>query len=484
MGKWCRLLWLVIALVLFIFQIATILVVEFRNPSKSVAWLMILFIFPIVGFVVYYFLAREYKQRRKMRRKDRKLLDEMRRGLELKARALTKDPSLAQCAVFQEQRMMGLLTNMPEAPITSCNRVRVLSDAATTYEAIFTAIEQAKQFVHLEYYIVRDDHTGRRLQELLIRKVSEGVRVRFIVDGLGCYKLSASYINELRNGGVELYGFLPPVIAFFDKRINYRNHRKIVVVDGLIGFLGGINIGDEYLGKDPRFGYWRDTHLQVQGDSVYYLQHTFATDWAFVSGQPMPKQDFFPEHDCAEPDKEHMQIIASGPDAPWDAVQEVFFSAMATAKHRIYITTPYFIPDPSIAMALKTAAFSGIDVRIIIPLVPDTKIIHWASLSYVKEFMLAGVRFYQYRKGFVHAKTLIIDHMLGTVGTANMDMRSFFSNFEIMAVLYERNSIERLERDFQEDMRNSIEIDPVAFSKRSRFIRGREVIARLLSPLF
>jgi cardiolipin synthase len=252
----------------------------------------------------------------------------------------------------------------------------------------------------------------------------------------------------------------------------------------LIGFVGGINIGDEYLGKDSKLGYWRDTHLQVHGDSVYFLQRTFATDWAFASGAPMPEEEFFPEHDCHEGEKEHMQMIASGPDAPWDAVQEVFFSAMANAKRRIYITTPYFIPDPSIATALKTAAFSGIDVRIILPLAADSKIIHWASLSYIKEFTQAGVRFYQYRKGFVHAKTLIIDHMLGTVGTANMDMRSFFSNFEIVAVLYERGSINRLERDFQQDMKDSIEIDPEAFANRSRFKRGREVIARLLSPLF
>lgn len=477
-------LWLVMVLVLFIFQIATILVVEFRNPSKSVAWLMVLFIFPIVGFVMYYYLAREYKHRRKIRRKSRKLLDEMHRDLESKARAITKNPSLARCDVFKEQRMMGLLTNMPDSPITSCNRVEILSDTVSTYKAIFTAIEQAKQFVHLEFYIVKDDYIGRELQELLLRKASDGVRVRMIVDGVGSYKLSSGYIAQLRKGGVELYCFLPPVIAFFDKRINYRNHRKIVVVDSLIGFVGGINIGDEYLGKDPRLGYWRDTHLQVRGDSVYFLQRTFATDWGFVSGAPMPEEGFFPEHDCLEEDEEHMQMIASGPDAPWNAVQEVFFSAMANAKSRIYITTPYFIPDPSIAAALKTAAFSGIDVRIIFPLIPDSRIIHWASLSYIKEFMQAGVRFYQYRKGFVHAKTLIIDHMLGTVGTANMDMRSFFSNFEIMAVLYERGSIERLEHDFQQDMKDSIEIDLESFANRSRFKRGREVIARLLSPLF
>ncbi len=478
--------WVIFVLVLFILQIAAILVAEFRNPSKSVAWLMVLFILPFIGFVVYYFMAKEYRQRKLIGRKDLR----RQRTNEIVSNApslLVPDENHPDaCKVFKETRLMGLLRNIPESPIRSGNYVTVYNDAASTYAALFQAIDQAEQFVYLESYIVRDDNVGKLLQQALIRKAREGVTVRLIVDGLGSYQLSKSYYQELRDGGVQVFSFLPPLLAFFDKRLNYRNHRKIAVIDGQVGYVGGINIGDEYLGEDPKLGYWRDTHLEVRGPCVYDLQRTFAVDWAFVSGTPLMEVEPYTPQDVisAGAASEHMQIIASGPDATWDAVQEVFFTVMAAAKNRIYITTPYFIPDPGIAIALKTAALSGLDVRIILPYVSDSKIVHWASLSYLKDFLLAGVRCYQYRKGFVHAKTVIIDDMVGTVGTANMDMRSFFSNFEIMAVLYEYDSIERLEMDFEQDLLDSIEIDPQQFLNRSRFIRGREVIARVLSPLF
>ncbi|MDF2714281.1 MAG: cls [Paenibacillus sp.] len=475
-------MWVSIALGLVIFQIATILVSEFRNPAKAVAWLSILFIFPIIGFIMYYFLAKEYTQRKKIRRKERKVVDEIRRALRMKARKAEPGDAIRRCDIYREHRLLGLLSNIPGSPMMPCNRVDIYNNAEDTYAAMLKSMEQAETFIHIESYIVRHDETGERFKKMMIRKASEGVAVRLLFDGVGSYKLSSRYVEELKRAGVEVHIFLPPLIAFFDKRINYRNHRKIVVVDGKVGFLGGINFGDEYLGADPVLGYWRDTHIRIEGDSVYYLQHTFATDWAFASGKSLVDPKYFPEHDCIG--EETVQLIASGPDAQWDAVLEVFFGAMAVARSRIYITTPYFIPDPSIGMALKTAAVSGVDVRIILPGVPDARIVHWASMSYVQELMQAGVRFYQYQKGFVHAKTLIIDRILATVGTANMDMRSFFDNFEMMAVLYDRSTILRVEQDFLTDMKNSKEINPAEFEKRSKYQRAKEAAARMLAPLF
>ncbi|TNJ66786.1 cardiolipin synthase [Paenibacillus hemerocallicola] len=475
-------MWLSIALGLILFQIATILVSEFRNPAKAVAWLSILFIFPIIGFVMYYFLAKEYTQRKKMRRKDRRVVEEIGRALRMKARKADPGDAIRRCDIFREHRLLGLLSNIPGSPMMACNKVEVYNNADDTYTAMLRAMENARSFIHIESYIVRNDSIGERFKKMMIRKAAEGVSIRLMFDGVGSYQLSGRYVEELKRAGVEVHSFLPPLIAFFDKRINYRNHRKIVVVDGKIGFLGGINIGDEYLGADPVLGYWRDSHMRLEGDSVYYLQHTFAADWAFASGKQLIDPKYFPEHDCSG--EETVQLIASGPDAPWDTVLEVFFGAMAVARRRIYITTPYFIPDPSIGMALKTAAVSGVDVRIILPGVPDARIVHWASLSYVQELMQAGVRFYQYQKGFVHAKTLIIDRILATVGTANMDMRSFFNNFEIMAVLYDRSTILRVEQDFMADMKNSKEINPDEFEKRSKYQRAKEAAARMLAPLF
>lgn len=475
-------IWLVAALLLFIFQIITILFHEFRHPSKTVAWLVILFIFPIIGFVMYYFLAKEYTHRKKVRRRGlRYMMDSRHEGRRYAASQSAEElPRLE--GLCREPRLHALLNNIPSSSVTQQNEVRVLTNADSAYKAILEAIEQAQCYVHFEFYTIRHDETGRKFQQLLIRKAQEGVKVRCIFDGVGSYKLESRFLNELRSAGVEAYIFLPPLIAFFDKRMNYRNHRKIVVIDGVKGFIGGINIGDEYLGGNPDLGFWRDTHLELVGDAVYSLQYTFLNDWQFVSGKQLTDSILFPEHDNTG--RKRVQIISSGPDAHWDAILEMYFGAITTAKKRVFITTPYFVPDPSISMGLKTAAISGVDVKVIYPSRPDSKIVNYASLSYFEELLQAGVRFYSYEKGFMHAKVIIIDDILASVGTANMDMRSFFSNFEMNAVLFDKESIQRLEADFLQDLKDSKELKLEVFEKRSHWQKRKELIARLLSPLF
>ncbi|RAV20251.1 cardiolipin synthase [Paenibacillus contaminans] len=474
--------WLALICVLFIFQILTILLSEFRSPSKAVAWLSILFIFPVIGFLMYYFLAKGYTQRRKVRRKNGKIMKEIRRDLLRQTTRIKQSEGSAAPSILDNHRLFGLLRNLPGSPVTKYNETKVLTNAEATYKAMLEAMEQAEDHIHLEVYTIRDDAIGRKFQNLMIRKAGEGVKVRLLYDGVGSYELPDSYVRKLREAGVETGCFLPPFIALFDKRLNYRNHRKTMVVDGAIGFLGGLNIGDEYLGGNKKLGFWRDTHLMLRGDSVFYLQNTFLTDWSFVTGKNLSDPRFYPEHDCDS--QELVQIVTSGPDEHWDSILEVYFASISTAKNRVYIATPYFIPDPSIMMALKTAAISGVDVRIILPGVPDTRIVHLASLSYLEELMQAGVRFYQYQRGFIHAKVLIADHTLATVGTANLDMRSFYSNFELNAVMFNKSVINRLERDFVQDLKDSKELTLANFEKRSRLQRGKEVVARLLSPLF
>jgi len=474
--------WLVVALLLFIFQIITILFHEFRYPAKTVAWLVILFIFPIIGFIMYYFLAKEYTHRKKVRRKGlRYIPDPFHEGRRYAA-SQPQDESWLDDGLTKDSRLYALLNNIPSSSVTKQNEVKVLTNAENAYAAILEAMEKAASYIHFEFYTIRHDATGRQFQQLLIRKAKQGVKVRCIFDGIGSYQLENRFLNELRQAGVEAYIFLPPLIAFFDKRMNYRNHRKIVVVDGTVGYLGGINIGNEYLGGNRKLGFWRDTHLELVGDAVYSLQYTFLADWHFASGQRLTDSSLFPEHD--NPGRKRVQIISSGPDAHWDAILEMYFGAIAAAKKRIFITTPYFVPDPSVSMGLKTAAVSGVDVRIIFPSRSDSKIVNWASLSYFEELMQAGVRFYFYEKGFMHAKVIIIDNILASVGTANMDMRSFFSNFELNAVLFDKESIQRLEADFLQDLKDSKEIKLDVFEKRSRLQKGKEVMARLLSPLF
>ncbi|MCZ8524026.1 MULTISPECIES: cardiolipin synthase [Paenibacillus] len=475
-------LWIILALLLFILQIFTIIVGEFRHPPKALAWLFILFVIPVIGFVMYYFLAKEYRQRRKVRRKGLGLVHDLRQvGKKMKA----SDPQIEEERLQgwkHEPRLFALLNNIPGTLITVQNEVQVLANADEAYPEMLEAMEGAEKHIHFEFYTVRNDRIGRRFQELLIRKARAGVQVRCIFDGIGSYHLDAGFISELKAAGCEVYIFLPALIAFFDKRINYRNHRKIIVIDGTVGFLGGLNIGDEYLGRNSSLGFWRDTHLRLEGDSVYALQHTFIKDWRFVSGERLSESAYFPEHACRG--RKPVQVIASGPDAHWDAVLEMFFGSVTAAKRRIFITTPYFVPDASLLMGLKTAAISGIDVRIIYPEKPDSRMVNYASLSYLEELLQAGVRFYAYQRGFVHAKVMIIDDLLATVGTANMDMRSFYNNFELNAVLFDKDTILRLESDFIQDLKACREIELEEFEQRSRWQKGKEVLARLVSPLF
>jgi cardiolipin synthase len=309
-------IWVVSVLLLFIFQTATILIGEYKRPAKTVAWLLVLFIFPIIGFLMYYFLAKEYTQRKTVRRKGRRRSSETRHqwlGMGSHNKERIEEPHYE---LYEDSRLCGLLHNIPGSAISPNNRVEVLRNADITYEAMLKAIEKAEKHIHFEFYTIRHDAIGNRFQEALIRKAMQGVKVRVIYDGIGSYALSAAYINRFKQAGIEIYPFLRPLIAFFDKRMNYRNHRKIIVIDGLVGFVGGINIGDEYLGGDPKLGFWRDTHLMLHGDSVYYLQTTFMTDWLFVSGERLADDSMFPEHH--ESKTSLVQVISSGPDAYWD----------------------------------------------------------------------------------------------------------------------------------------------------------------------
>ncbi|WP_040952154.1 cardiolipin synthase [Gorillibacterium massiliense] len=473
---------LLVAMLLFVIQVGVVLLVEFRNPSKTTAWLLIIFMFPVIGFFLYYMIAGEYRKRRYVRRHGRSrvryVLPEAARH---KIAVANNVKEMNNIDIAKQKRLFSLLKSFPESPITLCNQSEIFSDGTATFDAIFKALEQARHHIHLEYYIIHSDTIGTAVKEILIRKAQEGVEVRLLFDGLGCYKLPSAYIAELQQGGVKVGCFFPLRNAFLTRRLNYRNHRKIIVVDGTVGFLGGINIGDEYLGRNPKFGFWRDTHMRLEGDAVYFLQQTFINDWAFVKGEKLTDSVYYPEHKCTG--DERVQIMSSGPDGEWDTILELYFAAISTAVQRIHIVTPYFIPDPSLLMAIKTAALSGVDVKVILPGISDHILVKWASFAYIEELMRAGVRFFLYQGGFIHAKIMIVDETLGTVGTANLDMRSFFDNFEINAVMFAKKTIQDLEDDFGEDLGNCKEIVPEEFAKRTNYQRMKEVLARMLSPL-
>ncbi|MGQ3480072.1 cardiolipin synthase [Paenibacillus sp. TY11] len=470
-------LWIILALLLFIVQIAVIIIVEYHRSNKAIAWLIILFLFPLLGFLVYYFVAKEYSCYRTLQRKKNRQWEQIKADLINRSKRWIPK-AMDEVNNWKEKEDRASFQKISAIPITACNETTIYTEGKQAFEAMLEAIAAAKHHIHIEFYIIRDDQLGTRFERLLIRKAQEGIKVRMLYDGIGSRRLGKAYLKRLRDAGVETGCFFPLFTTFFDKRLNYRNHRKIVVVDGKIGFFGGLNIGDEYEGKDPKFGYWRDTHFSIKGDAVLWIQYTFLTDWYLVKEQSITDFVYYPVQESQG--QEFVQIVKSGPD---ETILELLFSFIVSAKKRIYIETPYFVPDPAILLALKTAVIRGIDVRVILPSIPDKKIVYNASLSYVQDLLQAGVRFYCYQKGFIHAKVVISDQ-LACSGSANMDMRSFCGQFELNAVFFDRKVVDQLVQDFYQDLSVSHELSLSEFEKRSRIQKMKEVFARLLSPLF
>ncbi|WP_053372204.1 cardiolipin synthase [Paenibacillus sp. FJAT-27812] len=475
MTTWC--IWFIAVLIIYIVQLAIVFMMEHRRPAQLTAWLLIVFICPIVGFIAYLVLGKDFTRRRRIERYKQEVI----RSANQMSQKVTEAKDIGNSQLAIKDKLYAMLTGLVPFPITRNNETVVLTNGSDTYEAILKQLERASHHIHMVYYTLRDDEIGTRFMEVLTRKAREGVEVRVVYDGIGSMQLGEAYLNKLRLAGVKTSCFLPPRIAFYDRKLNYRNHRKIVVVDGQVGYFGGINIGDEYLGKDPKLGFWRDTHLQMKGDSVYYLQELFLNDWAFAAKEELDGKAYMPRHHC-EGD-ERVLIVPSKPGQHEHKIEEVMFAAITAASSRIYITTPYFIPDPSLVMGLRTAALSGVDVRLIIPGIADSKLVLLATLSYIQEMLEAGVKVYRYEKGFVHAKVMIVDRMLATVGSANVDMRSLLCNFELSAVLFDEGTIDRLEADFMEDLHHSRELDLPTFMNRPKGQKAAESLIHMLSPL-
>lgn len=467
----------------YTFFIAALIFMENKNPSKTVAWLLVLFLVPVIGFIIYLFLGQNVRKKNMFRKKKGRDFAYFEQITNIQKDAI-KDKTLFQGdeQSFVKKRLISLIINSAKAPFTTNNRSNVLTNGIVTFETIIEVLSKARHHIHLEYFIIKNDNIGKKIMNILMEKARSGVEVRVIYDSVGSWKLSKEYLKEMKGSGVEIHGFLPVFIPLLSRELNYRNHRKIIVVDGKAGFLGGINIGDEYLGKNPYLGFWRDTHLLIEGEAVYGLQNIFLLDWFFVSKQRIefnewyfPKLDYFGE--------QLIQITASGPDSDWESIMQAYFSIITSAEERIWINTPYLVPEDSIMMALKTAALSGVDVKIILPSKPDHKTVFWASRGNVEQLLKAGVKIYEYTKGFIHAKILVVDGAMASIGTANLDIRSFQLNFEVNAFIYDKDTVVRLEKDFLMDLKDSEEIMLEEHLKRPLLEKIKESAGSLFSPL-
>jgi cardiolipin synthase len=448
---------------------------ERRNPNSALGWILVLLVLPIVGFFLYLFFGQNWTKRRlfSLKAEDDRLLNEAVMTQEKELRTFATGISDAQAERYLDTIRMFLENN--HAILTTENEITLFTDGGEKFASLMEAIRNARHHIHLQYYIIRDDPLGKEVIQLLTSMAKKGVDVRLLYDGLGM-KIRKKHLQEFEEAGGRHAAFFPRIFT-----INYRNHRKIAIIDGKTGFIGGYNIGDEYLGKGP-LGYWRDAAIRIEGPGVGGLQLRFFLDWNYAAADSLSYNSlFFP--DVKGTGYCPLQIISSGPDARWNQVKEGYLKLVNSATESIYLQTPYFIPDDSISDALRIAALSGIDVRIMIPCKPDHPFVHWATLSFVGDLLDAGVKAYTYDNGFLHAKTLVVDGLAASVGSANWDVRSFRLNFEANAFLYSAEFAGKLKKAFLDDLALCTEITPETYRNRSRWIRVKEQISRLFSPL-
>lgn len=477
---------MIIAYVLNIILSFGIIFLERKDPTATLAWLLVLMIFPGVGFVLYVLLSQNFSRKKlfNMKANAQKTFGSFlaRQQEEFNSgKLIIRDKSVVE---HKDIIKMNLFRN--QAFFTQNNDVQIYTDGKEKFEELFRCIENAKESVHIQYYIIKYDDLGKQLISLLEKKAMEGVEIRLLYDCVGSRSLLNKHLKNLIEAGGKTGSFFSSILRPLNFKINYRNHRKIAVIDGEIGFVGGFNVGNEYLGLKKRFGYWRDTHIKIVGLAVADLQRRFFLDWGNATKEDLNYQPkYFPSM-INEQEKETgvaVQIVTSGPDQVDEIIKQNYVKLISSAKESIYIQTPYFIPDASVMETLKIAASSGIDVRIMIPNKPDHLFVYWATYYNVGELLKYGVKVYTYENGFMHAKTLVIDDSVSTVGTANFDMRSFKLNFEIIAIIYDTLKSMELKEIFENDTNKSLQLTYELYLQRGITVRIKESISRLLSPI-
>lgn len=473
-------LWVVLSSIYTVFVVITVLAViaDRREPVKTLAWIMVITMFPVGGMVLFLGFGRNHRKERTFMQKelfDHHLINKI-CGDQL--RELPEGADLAD----PDRSLITLMLNNSHAVLTLHNRVEILNNGDECFPRMFGDMAKAKKFIHVEFFGIESGKLFERMYAVLADRAQNGVEVRVIYDSIGGRVLRNRDIKRMRDVGIDVRSFMPVFFTRFSGLANYRNHRKIVVIDGEVGYTGGMNIADRYV-DGVRGGIWRDVHIRIEGESVTMLQTVFVTDWAFVTnGITLEEPRYFVPTEVEEICP--MQIATSGPDSPYASIKHSYFAAIGKAKRYIYISTPYLMPDNAILTALTVAALSGVDVRIMIPVRGDNIIVAWAGYSYIDTLMEAGVKVYLYRKGFNHSKFIVIDDELCTIGSANLDYRSFNDDFEVQAIIYDNETTRRMRDVFLADLQDADKVTVERWESRSRMSKLMEPVARLLSPLF
>lgn len=484
--NWILILEIVYVIILILVGVR--IIYDTTSTNKTLAYLLLVVFVPVLGMLFYFSFGINYRKRRVYSKKlieDNALRQKLIQEIIVKSELNLKNNT----HIGDAKGLVNLLLRDTISPLTTGNAVNLLLNGEEKFPDLMDAMNSAKHHIHLEYYIFENGVIAKEIKDVVIRKAREGIRVRIIYDAFGSRSLTNEFLTELKSASVEVYPFNRIRFIRLANRLNYRNHRKIVVIDGHSGFLGGINISDRYI-NDPKYRtnqkndlYWRDTHLRIDGPGVQYLQYLFFCDWNFCSEQKLqPDASYFATQKHLD-GNESVQIAAGGPDSPMSTVMLSLLKSITLAKKEILITTPYFIPGESIMNALKVAALGGVAVKILAPGTSDSRLVNAAACSYYGELLGAGVEIYLYRKGFIHVKTMVVDGNISIVGTANMDYRSFDLNFEVNAIVYGETLAEQLRSSFFQDIREAEEIDPEVWRNRPKFKQLPEKMARLLSPL-
>jgi len=463
------------------------IIYDTRNNTKSLAYLLFAVFVPFIGMLFYFLFGVNYRNR-KMYSKKLIVNDEQANKLQdiiFEYSQQTFEDSDKSVKSFEELANLLLKDNM--SPLTSNNSVKLLINGENKFPELIHALKEAKDHIHLEYYIYEDDEIGKLIQSVLVQKANDGVIVRFIYDDYGSRSIRKTLVPEMQSKGINAFPFFKIRFITFANRLNYRNHRKIIVIDGKTAFIGGINISNRYINdlNDLKKLYWRDTHLRIDGPGVQYLQHLFLCDWNFCADSKLEPDDvFFPPLNKIQVDAHKIvQIAASGPDSRTPAILYSILQAINLATEEILISTPYFIPNESLLDALCVAALGGVKIKLLVPLQSDSSFIDHAVRSYYHEILNAGIEIYQYKKGFMHAKTMVCDRKIAMIGTANMDIRSFDLNFEVNAIVYDKEIANELYSVFKDDLKDSVKLDLMTWNKRPRYKKLIENAVRLVSPL-
>lgn len=458
-------------LAVILFTIVIVLL-DNRNPVKTMAWILVLVFLPVVGLAFYFFFGRNTRKERLISKK----------GFS----RLSKRPM----AEYQAQEALGDFTGrnqlipffhrVSNALPFEGNDVQVFTDGYSMYQELFRRIAKAKHHIHLEFYIFENDAVGRLLRDLLIDKAREGVSVRLLYDDVGCWDVNPMFYDEMLCEGIEVRSFLKVRFPQFTSKVNYRNHRKLAIIDGKVGFIGGMNIALRYL-KGVPWGVWRDTHICLKGKAVYGIQTAFLTDWFAVDRTLLTSAQYFPKMNSVGTSV--AQIVTSDPVGEWHDIMLGLVKAISCAQRYIYVETPYFLPTEQVMAAFQTAALSGVDVRLMIPKKADAFITHKGTMSYLDELMKSGVKVYFYRAGFLHSKLWVADDEWASVGSTNLDFRSFEHNFEANAFFYDEKTVCTLKEIFLEDMKKCMTLSQKIWDKRSFKNKIVESVVRLLAPL-